>query len=94
MDDGRQIYDVEFYTTNYKEYDYEIDARTGNVLSFDYDAEYYQPSNNTGNGTVIGEAKAKSIALARVPGRHRIQHPQDQAGPGRRPHGIRSRDRL
>ncbi len=67
-DDGRQIYDVEFYTTNYKEYDYEIDARTGNVLSFDYDAEYYQSSNNTGNGTVIGEAKAKSIALARVPG--------------------------
>ena len=28
-DDGRQVYDVEFYTADYTEYDYEIDARTG-----------------------------------------------------------------
>lgn len=68
-DDGRQVYDVEFYTSDYKEYDYEIDARTGEILSFDYDAEYYnytQPSNNT--GTYIGEAKARSIALSYVSG--------------------------
>lgn len=26
---ARQVYDVEFYTKDYKEYDYEIDARTG-----------------------------------------------------------------
>ena len=68
-EDGRQVYDVEFYTSDYKEYDYEIDARTGEILSFDYDAEYYnytQPSNNT--GTYIGEAKARSIALSYVSG--------------------------
>lgn len=39
---GRQVYDVEFYTTDYMEYDYEIEVSTGNILSYDYDAEYYQ----------------------------------------------------
>ena len=38
-DDGRQRYDVEFYTADYAEYDYEIDASTGEGLSYDYDAE-------------------------------------------------------
>ena len=37
-DDGRVIYDVEFYAGN-KEYDYEIDAITGNILGFDSDME-------------------------------------------------------
>ena len=67
-DDGRQVYDVEFYTKDYREYDYEIDAYTGAVLSYDYDAEYWtQSSGNTGNtssGSYIGEAKAQSIALS------------------------------
>ena len=66
-DDGRQVYDVEFYTTDYKEYDYEIDAATGAVISFDYDADHYTPPQ-TGTGTLIGVEKAKSIALAKVPG--------------------------
>ena len=61
-DDGRQIYDVEFFTQSYAEYDYEIDARTGEILSYDYDAEYYQPQTNT--GSYIGESQAKSIALS------------------------------
>ena len=69
-DDGRQVYDVEFYTADYKEYDYEIDAATGEILSYDYDAEYYAPSaggaNNTGD--YIGEAEARRIALAEVSG--------------------------
>lgn len=42
-DDGVQIYDVEFFKGN-TEYDYEIDAATGAVLSCDYDAEDYQPA--------------------------------------------------
>lgn len=37
-DDGIWIYDVEFYAGN-KEYDYEIDAVNGTILSFDYDME-------------------------------------------------------
>ena len=63
-DDGRQVYDVEFYTSDYKEYDYEIDAATGAILSYDFDAENYIPQQNT--GSYIGAEKAKSVALAHV----------------------------
>lgn len=66
-DDGRQVYDVEFYTKDYREYDYEIDAYTGAILSYDYDAEYWtQPGGSAGSssGSYIGESKAQSIALS------------------------------
>ena len=65
-DDGRSVYDVEFYTADYKEYDYEIDASTGAVLSFDYDADHY--TRPIQSGTDIGLEKAKSIALSQVSG--------------------------
>lgn len=38
IDDGRQLYDVEFYK-GLIEYDYEIDAQTGKIISKDTDAE-------------------------------------------------------
>ena len=62
-DDGRPEYEVEFYT-NGKEYDYEIDAITGDVRSYDYDAEYYAPSTST--GTSITESQAKAIVQDRA----------------------------
>ena len=70
-ENGRRVYDVEFYTKDYREYDYEIDAYTGKVLSFDYDAEHYRPGTGNGNqnsGSYISQAEAKRIALAQVPG--------------------------
>ena len=79
---GRQVYDVEFYSTsNYTEYDYEIDATNGTILSYDYDAEYWnRPSYpsypNTGSGgtsAAISLEEAKQIALARVPGATNIR---------------------
>ncbi len=42
-DDGVQVYDVESYQGN-TEYDYEIDAATGTILSCNYDAEAHQPA--------------------------------------------------
>ena len=39
-DDGRMVYEVEFYSGN-KEYDYEIDAVTGTIVGYDYDIENY-----------------------------------------------------
>ena len=66
-EDGRVVYDVEFYTSDYKEYDYEIDATTGEVLSYDYDAEGYAPSADAGTQTISAD-RAKEIALAEVPG--------------------------
>ena len=67
-EDGRRVYDVEFYTADYREYDYEIDARTGAVLSFDYDAEYYHRPAGSASGSYIGQDRAKSIALSHVSG--------------------------
>jgi len=69
-EDGRQVYDIEFYDKNLNEYDYEIDPYTGAVIDFDYDAEYYskpnikdekQASNN--NSDIISSGKAKKVAL-------------------------------
>lgn len=41
IDDGKRIYDVEFYTADGKEYDYEIDPDSGNILDFDFDVENF-----------------------------------------------------
>lgn len=65
-DDGRLVYDVEFYTADNQEYDYEIDAVTGQVRSFDYDAEDYTPNKSATGAqpsSYIGEAAAKKAAL-------------------------------
>ena len=65
-DDGRLVYDVEFYNADYTEYDYEIDAADGTVLSSDFDAEgYTAPADSA---TAITADQAKEIALAEVPG--------------------------
>lgn len=62
-DDGRKVYEVEFYSGN-KEYDYEIDASTGTIVSCDYDAERYAPQQTSGD--YIGEAKAKAIVESKA----------------------------
>ena len=65
-DDGRLVYELEFYTSSGKEYDYEIDAATGEVVKYDYDAEHYAPS--TGTSAALDAEGAKALALAQVPG--------------------------
>ena len=45
-DDGRTVYDVEFYKGNV-EYDYEIDAKTGKILEKDKDIEDFVPNPAT-----------------------------------------------
>ena len=57
-DNGKYVYDVEFYKGS-SEYDYRIDAKSGEILGFDRDIEGYSPST----GQLIGEAKAKETAL-------------------------------
>ncbi len=64
-DDGRTVYEVEFYAGN-REYDYELDAYTGEVLSFDAEAEYYTPGSSASagvSGEYISEEAAKEAAL-------------------------------
>lgn len=54
-DDNKIVYEVEFFTES-KEYDYKIDAITGEVVSYDFDIEGFE--NN-----FIGQEKAEQIAL-------------------------------
>ena len=58
FDDGRVTYEIEFWSGN-TEYDYEVDAYTGNILKFS--SEYHPGS--AGSGSNIGQEKAKQIAL-------------------------------
>ena len=66
-EDGRQVYDIEFYTSDYREYDYEIDAAAGMILEVDYDADSFTPPDPAVTGT-ISQDKAREIALSQVPG--------------------------
>ena len=63
-DDGRLLYEVEFYAGN-KEYDYEILASDGTILSYDADIEGYRipSSTSTSSSGYIGVDRAKQIAL-------------------------------
>ena len=59
-DDGRWVYDVEFWADG-KEYDYEILASNGTILSYDYDAEYQWNGSSSTSGDTISTEKVKSI---------------------------------
>ena len=71
-DDGRRVYDVEFYSGS-TEYDYEIDAATGDILYYDNDVENFsipqqsaQNAQGAATGSYIGEDAAKAAALQRA----------------------------
>lgn len=70
-DDGRDVYDVEFYVGT-KEYDYEIDAYSGEIVSYDYDIENYNASksdktdNAQKNAVSLTLDEAKIIALEKA----------------------------
>jgi len=66
-DDGRQVYELEFYTADFTEYDYDIDPYSAQVLKFDYDAELYDAKPQPDSSGISPE-EAKAIALAQVPG--------------------------
>ena len=64
-EDWTAVYDVEFMTEDYKEYDYEIRISDGKILSYDYDAEYSWEVQGRGqnNSGEITEQEAKASAL-------------------------------
>lgn len=65
-DDGRLIYEVEFDYQN-QEYEYDINAKTGDIIfsNFDYDDDHHETTSSNGstNTNFIGEAKTKEIAI-------------------------------
>lgn len=63
-DDGRQVYEIEWYANGAK-YDYEVDAATGEIVNSGYEAKTVV---GTGSSATVSEATAKQTALARVSG--------------------------
>lgn len=67
-DDGRAVYEVEFYSGN-TEYDYEISAETGKILSYDSDIEgWAAQSASSTSGSAVTLEQARELVLERVPG--------------------------
>lgn len=66
-DDGRAVYEVEFYSGN-TEYDYEISAETGKILSYDSDIEGWAAQSGNAEGSAVTLEQARELVLERVPG--------------------------
>lgn len=60
-------YELKFYVGG-TEYEYDINAETGEVLKFSREEKNRATPQTAGPAGLIGDAKAKSIALARVAG--------------------------
>lgn len=65
-DDGRNIYEVKFFTGGYAEYEYEILAENGKIIKIEYDAEAPISRSQTGKTKTSRKTleNAKSIALS------------------------------
>ncbi len=63
-DDGRKEYEIEFYCGD-REYDYDIDALTGAIRSFDSELEHREHKSDSSEQSteLLAEAEAKAIAL-------------------------------
>ena len=57
-EDRRLVYEVEFVTNDGMEYDYEIDASSGTIVKYDFDAEYYAPSGTSRSRRQNGSSQA------------------------------------
>lgn len=64
-DNGRNIYEVEFYTGT-TEYDYEIDRDTGEIVSCDSDIEGWALASQSGTGITLDQAR--QLVVDRISG--------------------------
>ena len=69
-DDGNITYDIEFYCGS-AEYEFEIDASTGNIIEYETDGDGYEGSHHKNSADnsgskYIGRSRAKEIALAKA----------------------------
>ena len=69
-DDGIITYDIEFYCGS-TEYEFEIDATTGNIIEYETDGDGYESghhknSADNSRSKYIGRSRAKEIALAKA----------------------------
>lgn len=66
-DDGVQEYEVNFYVGN-REYDYDINAATGEIRSYDSEIDEDYVSSTEATGAAVSEDEARATVVARVSG--------------------------
>ena len=66
-DDGVQEYEVNFYVGN-REYDYDINAATGEIRSYDSEIDDDYVSSSEAAGAAVSEDEARATVVARVSG--------------------------
>ena len=66
-DDGVQEYEVTFYVGN-REYDYDINAATGAIRSYDSEIDDDYVSSTEAAGAAVSEDEARATVVARVSG--------------------------
>ena len=62
-DDGKQIYEVDFLTKDYVEYDFDINAEDGTILYIEYDWKT-APISELGAKETVTLEQAKTLAIA------------------------------
>lgn len=66
IENGVEVYDIEFYHENEK-YNYEINSSNGEIIEYDYDAEYNNLSQQqTTTGITLEEAKEIALKHANL----------------------------
>lgn len=66
-DDGLELYELKFYTSG-REYEYELRASDGAVLSYDYEELPSESSSSGSSAASIDENQARKLAQQRAPG--------------------------
>lgn len=67
-DDGRLIHEIEFYTADYKKYEYEIDSNTGVIVDWKFEVKNYTPlaQNNHAAEVVPPSGSTQTTASAPI----------------------------
>lgn len=69
IENGKSVYEIEFYTDDFQEYDYMIDGKNGTVISYDTDFKNPPAKEPTASfEPFISEEEIKAKVLERVPG--------------------------
>lgn len=75
-DDGRNIWELEFFTEDQQEYEYEIDSDTGLILSWSYDGERHLAWKAANPDAAVTEETA--AVSDRVTGHHTEVHHEEE----------------
>lgn len=69
FDDGISVFEVEFYSSDGVEYQYDINADTGSIINYDQENKTSPSAGNSSSSSgTVSEDQAKQSVLERIPG--------------------------